>query len=133
MEAPQFLLRRIVFHVVARLGNDVDPARTGGQAVEGGGASSSRSRLEERIHKRFSVEWSEVGFLLSGADKADGNSQFMLKGDRDAALATPVQLGENSASEADRLVKFTGLDEGVGACAGIHNDPFFMGSRGVLP
>ena len=97
-------------------------------AVPGLMISRSRKGFESQkpIDKFCAVKGGEIRFLFPGANKPSWDAEFMLNGHSDASFAAPVEFCENHTGEAYGFVKFSGLDEGVGASGGIQNDPFLM-------
>jgi hypothetical protein len=66
--------------------------------------------LKKLFNESFAVEWSEIGFLFSGANETSGNAEFLLNGHGHAAFAAAIEFGEDDSSEADGFVKFCRLD-----------------------
>ena len=64
--------------------------------------------------------------LILGGQRLEHPSGLGLDGHSDASFAAPVEFCENHSGEAYGFVKFSGLDEGVGAGGGVQNDPFLM-------
>ena len=98
------------------------------RVVSGLMISRSRKDFESKkpIDKLCAVKGGEIRFLFPSAHKSGGDAEFMLDGHSDASFAAPVEFCENHSGEAYGFVKFSGLDEGVGAGGGVQNDPFLM-------
>ena len=77
------------------------------------------------------VEGAQVVDALADADVADRQLQPFGDGEQDAALGGAVELGDDDAGEAHRLVELHGLVEGVLPRGAVHHQPHLVGCRGV--
>lgn len=73
----------------------------------------------------------KIGLPLSAPDKDDGQAGFAADADEGSPASAAVEFGHDDACEADGLVEFFGLDDGVCACGGVHDEPFFVRGSGV--
>ena len=91
-----------------------------GRAVDGPG--SPRSLLEQRRDERLRVERQQVLRLLPHPDEPDRDAELLLDREHDAALRGRVELGQDDARQADRVVERLRLGEAVLAGGGVEDE-----------
>ena len=68
---------------------------------------------KQRIHECLGIERRQVTDFFAGADKANGNSEFVGYGEGDAAFGGAIQLRQDDTGDADGGRESLGLREAV--------------------